>query len=260
MNSETYGNEFVWIPCEIEKESNKNNGKLKYDRYAFTRSDWSYTQTKGEKETEYGTDSYKIIRKDKESYYFYEAMPQDEKTSIETYGGYYIGRYEAGISKGSGRTASNTSETAEEIENVSGKAIIQKDKELYNYVTRNQAKGLLERVYLGKSKLCSSYGWDTALKFIETQNSTYPTNSEGGCYEQSSPTKTGYDIVHPCNIYDMGGTFVNGQQSHVAIVAILVLDVGAIFTVLRKLIQQQFVSALNRLVQAEDGGRVTLYM
>lgn len=60
-------------------------------------------------------------------------------------------------------------------------------------------------MYSGKSKLCSSYSWDTALKFMERKNSTYPTNSTGGYYSNSSPTKTGYDTIHLCNIYDMGG-------------------------------------------------------
>ena len=110
-----------------------------------------------------------------------------------------------GISRGSVRTSGDETQTVEQIENESGKAIIQADKDIYNYVTRDQAKGLAERVYEGKSKLCSSYGWDTALKFIETQNSTYPTNSIGGYYEQNEATRSGYDITHPCNIYDMGG-------------------------------------------------------
>ena len=91
-----------------------------------------------------------------------------------------------------------------------GRLVVQKGKEVWNYITRDRAKTEAERLYNKeennvKSKLCSSYGWDTALKFIETQNRIYPTNSVGGYYGQGSPTQTGYDTTHPCNIYDMGG-------------------------------------------------------
>ncbi len=171
-NAETKGNEFVWVPVEGMSYS--------YARYDFGKSYGAYSD-------------------------FSEAIPENEQISVATYGGYYIGRYEAGISRGTERTEKNIEQTAEQIEDVSGKAIIQTNKNVYNYVTRDQAKELAERLYEGKSKLCSSYGWDTALKFIETQNNTYPTNSIGGCYEQSEPMKTGYDTIHPCNIYDMGG-------------------------------------------------------
>ena len=179
--------------------------------------EWSFTQTKGEKETEHGTDSYKIIRKG-ESYYFYEAMSQDEKTSIETYGGYYIGRYETGIEGGTLASTSNSSVTdATEKQNwtgyIGGKLVVKNGEQVWNYITRDRAKTEAERLYNKEenniySKLCSSYGWDTALKFIEKQNSTYPTNSVGGYYGQSDsagPTQTGYYTTHPCNIYDMGG-------------------------------------------------------
>ena len=177
-NAETRGNEFVWVPCEIETETNKNNGRLKYNRYEFESFDyigWS------------------------------EEMPTEEKDSISIYEGYYIGRYEAGISKGEERTSKNITQTTEEIEAESGKAVVQANRDVYNNVKLEEAKGLAENVYIGKSRLCSSYGWDTALKFMEITGSTYPTNSVGGYYGQSSLTKTGNDITHPCNIYDMGG-------------------------------------------------------
>lgn len=49
------------------------------------------------------------------------------------------------------------------------------EKYIYNYVNRDEAKSLAEGLYNKTennitSKLCSSYAWDTALKFIETKN------------------------------------------------------------------------------------------
>ena len=86
-DSYSVGNQFVWIPCEIETEENKNDGKLKYDRYAFTREDWNSKQKKlNEKDAD---GSYKIQLPSTLTYY-HEAMPAEEKQSIETNGGYYF--------------------------------------------------------------------------------------------------------------------------------------------------------------------------
>ena len=98
-NADTVGNEFVWIPCTIDG----SNNTLKYDRYAFTRESptWKYRQSlilgsNGEYEKD-ADGSYKIQRADSTSYYFHEAMPEEERKSIENYGGFYIGRYEVGV-------------------------------------------------------------------------------------------------------------------------------------------------------------------
>ena len=60
-------------------------------------------------------------------------------------------------------------------------------------------------MYEGKSKLCSSYAWDTALKFIDGENGIWSVNSEGGNYYTSTSKlkNTGYHKMK--NIYDMGG-------------------------------------------------------
>ena len=61
---------------------------------------------------------------------------------------------------------------------------MQKDKQVWNYITRDKAKEIAEGMYDSNnavtSRLCSSYAWDTALKFIETKNAGYATNSSQG--------------------------------------------------------------------------------
>lgn len=138
--SDTNGNEFVWIPVE--------GISYNYTRYDFGKQEGNYSD-------------------------YSEIMLEDEQTSVSKYGGYYIGRYEAGISKGNARTAKNENQTVEQIESISGKAIVQVGKEVYNYVTMDQANELAKNVYVGKSKLCSSYGWDTALKFMRRTRKHY---------------------------------------------------------------------------------------
>ena len=186
-NSNTVGNQFVWIPCEIETEENKNDRKLKYDRYAFTRDEWVDTQTKSNEQDADG--SYKILFPGE--YYCHEAMPEAERASIQANGGYYIGRYEVGCeTERTGHTA--TTEIAK----------VKAGLNVYAAVTKNEAKLLAEGMYEGKSRLCSSYAWDTALQFI---GGTYGINSTGDNYTLDVEN-TGYHAEK--NIYDMGGNIL----------------------------------------------------
>ncbi len=205
-------NEFVWIPVE--------NMGYKYDRYAFL----SGQPSDGIDEA---TNSLKIKQTADSAIYFTEAISSDETESIEKYGGYYIGRYETGIE---GYTA--FSETSDGTTNwtgyTGGNLSIQKGKQVWNYITRDKAKEVAEGLYTDAengviSKLCSSYAWDTALKFIQTNYSTYPTNSSQGNYLDTEFTYTDLDgnsqtkangeaVLVPTgqttavnNIYDMGG-------------------------------------------------------
>ncbi len=190
-------NEFVWIPVK--------DMPYKYDRYAFTREEWTYRQILGEKDEK--TNSYKIIRADLPSYYYTETLLEDERISVEIYGGYYIARYEAGIL--TQRKSATEQVTVKPIFRKTGDTVVH----VYNYVTKAQAQQLSENLYNKTqnnvtSKLCSSYAWDTALKFIETKNEGWSTNSIGGNYDISSNgtgelKPTGYHSVN--NIYDMGG-------------------------------------------------------
>ena len=205
-------NEFVWIPVE--------NMGYKYDRYAFLT-------TQPADGIDEATNSLKIKHTADSAIYFTEAISSDETESIEKYGGYYIGRYETGIE---GYTA--FSETSDGTTNwtgyTGGNLSIQKGKQVWNYITRDKAKEVAEGLYTDAengviSKLCSSYAWDTALKFIQTNYSTYPTNSTQGNYSDTEFTYTDLDgnsqtkangeaVLVPTgqttavnNIYDMGG-------------------------------------------------------
>ena len=197
IKNDTDENEFVWVPVA--------GMGYEYNRGAWVGNNTAQVSEGIEDESK----SEKIKQSSSEKSYYIESIPEDEKASVESYGGYYIARYEAGI-RGGERRSIDTSATVESVEKESGKPLSQKDKYQYNYVTRIQAQGLAENMYVKEidkvtSKLCSSYAWDTALKFIQTQNTEYPTNSIGGNYS-SVLQKTGQDTTHPCNIYDMGGS------------------------------------------------------
>ena len=185
-------NEFVWIPVKDMSYS--------YNRYALLPS-----QPSGGVDT--ATNSIKIKYASGSSYYYTEAMPVDEQTSVNTYGGYYIARYEAGILNKREKYTTPT------VKPIFKKSMSTETVYAYNYVTRNEAKKLSEGLYNKetdniKSKLCSSYAWDTALKFIQIKHADWITNSTGGNYGKGTGASgtiqpTGYHSI--MNIYDMGG-------------------------------------------------------
>ena len=151
-----------------------------------------------------------------------EALPEDEKTSVERYKGFYIGRYEAGDKE------NTEAKTLRSSNDVTKTVTIKANQAPYNYVTRTQAISLAEgfatkQGYKAKTKLVSSYAWDTTIAFLQKVNSDYGNSSEEGNYYNitfsytditgASQTKgkkseelvpTG-QTTPVCNIYDMGG-------------------------------------------------------
>ena len=151
-----------------------------------------------------------------------EALPEDEKTSVERYKGFYIGRYEAGDKE------STKSKTLRSSNDLTKTVTIKANQAPYNYVTRTQAISLAESFatkqgYKAKTKLVSSYAWDTTIAFLQKVNSDYGNSSEEGNYKDTtfpytditgaSQTKaSNSQVLVPtgqttpvCNIYDMGG-------------------------------------------------------
>ena len=110
--------------------------------------------------------------------------------SIQKYGGFYIGRYEAGDQE-----STNSKKLRASGASTSNTITVKAGQAPYNYVTRTQAKSLAEgfstkQKYTSvKSKLVSSYAWDTAIAFIQKTNSDYGSSSEEGNY-YDSPTFT----------------------------------------------------------------------
>ena len=153
-----------------------------------------------------------------------ETLPDDEKTSVSTYKGYYIGRYEAGDKE------STAAKTLRSSNDVSKTVTIKANQAPYNYVTRTQAKPLAKNFGTQqnyntslKTKLVSSYAWDTAIAFMQKSESDYGTSSPQGNYFNTTFTYTDItgasqtkssssSVLIPtgqttpvCNIYDMGG-------------------------------------------------------
>ena len=157
-----------------------------------------------------------------------EALPEDEKTSVEKYKGFYIGRYEAGDKESTGTTKATFRTSSSDTSN---SVTIKADQVPYSCVTRTKAVSLAEgfatkQGYKAKTKLVSSYAWDTTIAFIEKTVNNYGSSSSQGNYsntsvtykditDESKPEKTKAEnspllvatgqTTPVCNIYDMGG-------------------------------------------------------
>ena len=201
------GNQFVWVPVATIAD---------YKRTAYS------TNIETE-ETDTTTNSVKIKHNSDDDYYFTEALPEDEKTSVDTYKGFYIGRYEAGDKE------STEAKTLRSSADATKTVTIKANQAPYNLVTRAQAISLAEgfatkQVYKAKTKLVSSYAWDTTIAFIQKVNSDYGSSTPQGNYadtkityvditgtSQTKAAKPSAVLVPTgqttpvCNIYDMGG-------------------------------------------------------
>ncbi len=181
------GNQFVWVPVA-------------------TLADYKRTWYAG-------NDSFSI---------YSEALPEDEKTSVERYKGFYIGRYEVGDKE------NTEAKTLRSSNDVTKTVTIKANQAPYNYVTRTQAISLAEgfatkQGYKAKTKLVSSYAWDTTISFLQKVNSDYGSSSEEGNYYNTTFSYTDITgasqikaesstVLVPtgqttpvCNIFDMGG-------------------------------------------------------
>ena len=202
-------NQFVWVPVATLAD---------YKRTA-------YSPNVATEETDTATNSIKINYSSSSNNYYTEALPEDEKTSVERYKGFYIGRYEAGDKE------NTEAKTLRRSNDVTKTVTIKANQAPYNYVTKTQAVSLAEgfatkQGYKAKTKLVSSYAWDTTIAFIEKTVNNYGSSSSQGNYsntsvtykditDESKPEKTKAEnssllvatgqTTPVCNIYDMGG-------------------------------------------------------
>ncbi len=196
------GNEYVWIPCTK-------------DTYKREETAWWIESENGSKSikdelTLTGVVPSKEEADDGITSTVLNKIVEQVKTeiaSVTTNGGYYIGRYEAGKEN-----------------NV---AVVKQKQVPYTNIKWSQAYALAKGIDVGNratSYLCSSYAWDTAIKFIQTHSTAinYATtrenfnenwkdtevNDKNGNVIKKSGTATRLNTgltTTKSNIYDMGG-------------------------------------------------------
>ena len=196
------GNEYVWIPCTKDTykreetawgvEDDGNSRAIK-DELTLT----GVTPTAEESNNGITTAVLNEI----------VGQVTNEINSVENNGGYYIGRYEVGKENNN--------------------AVIKSNQEPYANIKWSEAYKQAKEIDAGTSAnsyLCSSYAWDTALKFIQTHSTAtnYATSRDNfneNWLDKEVKDKNGKVIKNAniaerlntglttsyANIYDMGG-------------------------------------------------------
>ena len=189
-------NQFVWIPVEVKSTDTENSIA------SFYRSKWAENTAIGGERTTGLSTTY--TEPDSTNDTTDKTGIADQITeltkSIYKYGGFYIGRYEAGVKPAADGTAtprtSSSSQTAE--------FVVQQDKYPYNYV--KWGKGMSDvsegAVYLcnnlysstntdygATSMLCTGTSWDSMLDFIKNSSHSVTDSTTWGNYVDSETYK-----------------------------------------------------------------------
>ena len=176
-------NQFVWIPVEV-KSTDKENSIA-----SFYRSEWTAnTSTGGERTTGLNTSfTEPNATNDTDDKTGIAKQIAELTKSIYKYGGFYIGRYEAG---------SETERTSSSGVTTLG---IKQDMYPYNYVEWGDSEssiGTTGAVYLSNSlyntneygatsMLCTGACWDSMLDFIKDSKHSVTDSTKWGNYSNS---------------------------------------------------------------------------
>ena len=184
------GNEFVWVPVTVagstDAEKEANFEAIRKDGYSSGKLQ---TLVSGGTVTEPYAKGYTDGKGTEEAKDY-----QEMRTSVIKNGGFYIGRYEAGVEGDTPRTNKS---------NETSTMVVQRDKFPYNYVgwgssmsnyednitynSKNQGNGALylsKHMYDGKDvgvtpTLCYGIQWDATLAFIGDENYNKDSTSKG---------------------------------------------------------------------------------
>ena len=191
-------NQFVWIPVEVNKTTEPKDTETSIA--SFYRAAWANNaSTGGERTTGLNTGYTEPYSYDSSDYdgtgtgkTGISAQITELTKSIYKYGGFYIGRYEAGSETKRGDVSSQTAAF-----------VVQQDKYPYNYVEWGKGMGdvsegavyLSNSLYTGKtgygvkSMLCTGAAWDSMLDFIKDSSHNVTSSSSWGNYYDSDTYK-----------------------------------------------------------------------
>ena len=182
-------NQFVWIPVEVKSTDTENSIA------SFYRSEWTANASTGGDRTAGLSTNYTEpdSTNDTADKTGIAGQITELTKSIYKYGGFYIGRYEAGTA--TPRT-SGLSQTAE--------FVVQQDKYPYIYITWGKSMSDVSEgaVYLcnnlysstntnygATSMLCSGVSWDSMLDFIKDSSHSVTDSATWGNYYNSETYK-----------------------------------------------------------------------
>ena len=185
-------NQFVWIPVEVKSTDTENSIA------SFYRTAWAEnTATGGERttglSTSYTEPNSNYDTADKTGI---AGQITELTKSIYKYGGFYIGRYEAGVTPAADGTSTKRTGSSSQIE----KFVVQQDKYPYDYVKWGKSMSDVSEgaVYLcnnlytatntnygATSMLCTGDSWDSMLDFVKDSSHSVTDSATWGNYNNS---------------------------------------------------------------------------
>ena len=171
-------NQFVWVPAD--------GVSLEYKQDKET---WSSIQSEY---TNYND-------------WWDEEIIEKRKASVAKYGGFYVGRYEAGLPESNKYNDNTPYETSNRNTN-EGNPIVRKGYAVWNYVSQTNAKKLSENMYENSSyvtsRLIDSYAWDTICTWLSNNSIDVMNSTSWGNYLDASFRIKGLYSYHAFYIED----------------------------------------------------------
>ena len=187
--ADSNGNEYVWVVVPRTTAVYKTTG---LGKTTFTDADYTsiekdlkdytstYVTTSGYSDTWYADDKNEGWLNETE----YKTLKNSMLKSVYENGGFYVGRYEAGIETTGTNRTSNTDKNSEgKYITPSTTPVSKADAYPYTYVTRTQAQNLASNVNSGTKTSSLMFGvqWDLVLAFMHNKgniaDSTLTSNS-----------------------------------------------------------------------------------
>lgn len=166
------GNQFVWVPLDIENIIfNENDLK---NNVVYDKANMNFNER--------------------------------EDLQILKYEGFYIGRYEVGISN---EVLENVNEISKETNNISEIPVSKKNQIVWNYIDWNKAKENATKMYQNEyiqSDLVTVKQWNTIGDWLRKSGYNTENSIEWGNYSNNNFTFTGYYST------DYGKTYKYGEN------------------------------------------------
>ena len=183
-------NQFVWIPVEVNRITEPKDTETSIA--SFYRSAWSNNERTTGLSSDYAEPYTDSSGNDYDSSTGIKSQIENLTKSIYKYGGFYIGRYEAGSE------TERTSASKTEVTPIG----IKQDMYPYNYVKWGESMsniGTVGAVYLSNSlynssnygatsMLCTGACWDSMLDFIKDEEHNVSSSADWGNYSDSGYT------------------------------------------------------------------------
>ena len=202
------GNEYVWVVVPRTTAVYKTTG---LGKTTFTDADYTstYVTTSGYSDTWYADNQNEGWLSETE----YKTLKNSMLKSVYENGGFYVGRYEAGIIENRTSESATNSDGKYTIEGMPV-PVTKADAYPYTYVTRTQAQNLASNVNSGTKTSSLMFGvqWDLVLAFMHNKgniaDSTLTSNSTtigNYCNSTFQLSQTGQYAV--CSNYSLSSTW-----------------------------------------------------